>query len=47
MTTTKNSERASIVLTKLKILDKYLNDDNLFEIVINRPNEVIVEGPTG
>ncbi|WP_273756637.1 P-type DNA transfer ATPase VirB11 [Bartonella sp. MM73XJBT] len=47
MPTAKNSERASIVLTKLKILSDYLNDDNLFEIVINRPGEVIVEGPNG
>lgn len=47
MATAKNSERASIVLTKLKILENYLNDDNLFEIVINRPGEVIVEGPNG
>ncbi|WP_019220171.1 P-type DNA transfer ATPase VirB11 [Bartonella florencae] len=47
MATTKNTERASIVLTKLKILDDFLNDDNLFEIVVNRPGEVIVEGPGG
>ncbi|WP_375697125.1 MULTISPECIES: P-type DNA transfer ATPase VirB11 [unclassified Bartonella] len=47
MPSAKNAERASIVLTKLKILDDFLNDDNLFEIVINRPGEVIVEGPNG
>ncbi|WP_375634836.1 P-type DNA transfer ATPase VirB11 [Bartonella sp. MM100QHHN] len=47
MPSAKNAERASIVLTKLKILDDFLNNDNLFEIVINRPGEVIVEGPNG
>ncbi|WP_375641812.1 MULTISPECIES: P-type DNA transfer ATPase VirB11 [unclassified Bartonella] len=47
MPSAKNAERASIVLTKLKILDDFLNDENLFEIVINRPGEVIVEGPNG
>ncbi|EJF86830.1 hypothetical protein MCW_00053 [Cardidatus Bartonella washoeensis 085-0475] len=47
MATAKNSERASIILTKLKILEKYLNDENLFEIVINRPGEVIVGDPNG
>ncbi|WP_375696077.1 ATPase, T2SS/T4P/T4SS family, partial [Bartonella sp. AC67GZZY] len=47
MPTAKNIERASIVLTKLKILDDFLNDENLFEIVVNRPGEVIVEGPNG
>ncbi|WP_375701859.1 P-type DNA transfer ATPase VirB11 [Bartonella sp. AA89HNZF] len=47
MPSAKNAERASIVLTKLKILDDFLNNDNLFEIVVNRPGEVIVEGPNG
>ncbi|WP_375695670.1 ATPase, T2SS/T4P/T4SS family, partial [Bartonella sp. AC66GZZY] len=47
MPSAKNAERASIVLTKLKILDDFLNDENLFEIVVNRPGEVIVEGPNG
>ncbi|WP_336294029.1 P-type DNA transfer ATPase VirB11 [Bartonella sp. CB169] len=47
MATEKNSERASIVLTKLKILEDYLNDKNLFEIVINRPQEVLVESSDG
>nr|WP_015060431.1 P-type DNA transfer ATPase VirB11 [Bartonella sp. TT0105]ADN97083.1 VblB11 protein [Bartonella sp. TT0105] len=47
MPTAKNAERASIVLTKLKILDDFLNNENLFEIVVNRPGEVIVEGPNG
>ncbi|WP_273791736.1 P-type DNA transfer ATPase VirB11 [Bartonella sp. CM31XJBT] len=47
MPSAKNAEQASIVLTKLKILDDFLNNENLFEIVINRPGEVIVEGPDG
>ncbi|EJF88104.1 P-type DNA transfer ATPase VirB11 [Bartonella melophagi] len=47
MTETKNAERASVVLTKLKLLNDYLNDESLFEIVINRPGEVMVESQNG
>lgn len=39
--------QAAIVLTKLALLNEFLNDDNLFEIVINKPGEVMVESPEG
>ncbi|AGF74936.1 type IV secretion protein VblB11 [Bartonella australis AUST/NH1] len=41
------SERAAVVLAKLRLLDDYLNDEELFEIVVNRPGEIMVEGPGG
>ncbi|MCZ2204477.1 P-type DNA transfer ATPase VirB11 [Bartonella sp. A05] len=47
MSISQKVDQTNIVLTKLKLLDKYLNDENLFEIVVNRPGEVMVEGPHG
>lgn len=47
MTATKNAEQTSVVLTKLKLLNDYLNDESLFEIAINRPGEVMVESQNG
>ncbi|WP_455478047.1 P-type DNA transfer ATPase VirB11 [Bartonella sp. B10] len=42
-----NDETVAIVLTKLKPIDQFLKDEGLFEIVINRPYEVMIEGVEG
>ncbi|ALE03010.1 ATPase provides energy for both assembly of type IV secretion complex and secretion of T-DNA complex (VirB11) [Bartonella ancashensis] len=40
-------ETVAIVLTKLAPIRKFLEDESLFEIVINRPYEMMVEGTEG
>ncbi|WP_336294540.1 P-type DNA transfer ATPase VirB11 [Bartonella sp. CB169] len=42
-----NDETVTIVLTKLEPIDAFLKDENLFEIVINRPYQVMTEGIEG
>ncbi|MDD9333008.1 MAG: P-type DNA transfer ATPase VirB11, partial [Bartonella sp.] len=42
-----SDEATAIVLTKLKPIDNFLKDESLFEIVINRPYQVMIEGITG
>ncbi|MBB5073978.1 type IV secretion system protein VirB11 [Bartonella callosciuri] len=42
-----NDETIAIVLTKLKPISVFLKDDSLFEIVINRPYQVMTEGFEG
>ncbi|WP_413154782.1 P-type DNA transfer ATPase VirB11 [Bartonella sp. cb54] len=40
-------ETVAIVLTKLAPIRNFLKDDSLFEIVINRPYQVMIEGVEG
>jgi len=40
-------EQAEIVLQKLSPLKPFLDDEDLFEIVVNKPEEVIIEGSDG
>jgi len=40
-------EYADIVLQKLSALKPFLDDEDLFEIVVNQPGEVIIEGTDG
>ncbi|AQX27881.1 MULTISPECIES: P-type DNA transfer ATPase VirB11 [unclassified Bartonella] len=42
-----NDETVAIVLTKLQPIRNFLKDENLFEIVINRPYQVMIEGIEG
>ncbi|WP_455476820.1 P-type DNA transfer ATPase VirB11 [Bartonella sp. B41] len=42
-----NDETIAIILTKLKPIRDFLKDDSLFEIVINRPYQVMIEGLDG
>ncbi|GAA5102733.1 P-type DNA transfer ATPase VirB11 [Bartonella acomydis] len=42
-----NDETIAIVLTKLEPISAFLKDDSLFEIVINRPYQVMIEGREG
>lgn len=41
------TEQANVVLEKLSPLNPFLTDENLYEIVVNKPLEVMVEGPNG
>ncbi|WP_336279638.1 P-type DNA transfer ATPase VirB11 [Bartonella sp. CB175] len=40
-------ETVAVVLTKLKPISDFLKDKNLFEIVINRPYQMMIEGVNG
>ncbi len=42
-----HDETVAIVLTKLGPISAFLKDDSLFEIVINRPYQVMIEGVEG
>lgn len=42
-----NDETVAIVLTKLEPIRAFLQDESLFEIVINRPYQVMTEGIEG
>ncbi|AQX20723.1 type IV secretion system protein VirB11 [Bartonella sp. CDC_skunk] len=42
-----SDEATAIVLTKLKPIDNFLKDESLFEIVINRPYQIMIEGISG
>ncbi|EJF92376.1 P-type DNA transfer ATPase VirB11 [Bartonella taylorii] len=42
-----NDETVAIVLTKLEPISPFLKDESLFEIVINRPYQVMTEGVEG
>ncbi|ATP12781.1 P-type DNA transfer ATPase VirB11 [Bartonella henselae] len=44
---TLSDETVAIVLTKLEPISTFLKDENLFEIVINRPYQVMTEGVEG
>ncbi|WP_375623887.1 MULTISPECIES: P-type DNA transfer ATPase VirB11 [unclassified Bartonella] len=44
---TMNDETIAIVLTKLEPISAFLKDESLFEIVINRPYQVMTEGIDG
>ena len=36
-----------VIRVLLSPLSRFLNDETLFEIVINRPGQVLTEGPAG
>ncbi|WCR55114.1 MAG: ATPase required for both assembly of type IV secretion complex and secretion of T-DNA complex VirB11 [Bartonella clarridgeiae] len=42
-----SDETVAIVSTKLKPIRTFLKDESLFEIVINRPYQVMIEGIKG
>ncbi|WP_455479157.1 P-type DNA transfer ATPase VirB11 [Bartonella sp. B23] len=42
-----HDETVAIVLTKLELISAFLKDSSLFEIVINRPYQVMTEGTEG